>query len=70
MDSIRMAPLSGKDALKPGTSSNISDEVVEIGLFLPAHRAEALIALSRQRHQSVGQILRNLIDQAISNPAT
>lgn len=70
MEPTDMAPLNGKDAHEPGGFSRISDEVVEIGLFLPAHRAEALIALSRQRHQSVGQILRSLIDQAISNPGT
>ncbi len=64
-----MAPIYGRDSLKQGQTSFISDEVVEIGLLLPAHRAEALIALSRQRHQSVGQILRSLIDQAISNPS-
>ena len=64
-----MAPLNGRDAFKTGATPSISDEVVEIGLLLPAHRAEALIALSRQRHQSVGQILRTLIDQAISNPS-
>jgi len=63
-----MSPLCGIDANKTRTASRISDEVVEIGLFLPAHRAEALIALSRQRRQSVGQILRGLIDQAISPP--
>jgi hypothetical protein len=36
--------------------------VVEISLLLPANRAEALVALSRRRRESVGQILRRLID--------
>jgi hypothetical protein len=66
MEKICMAPLIGSDAAKSRIGGRISDDVVEIGLLLPAHRAEALIALSRQRHQSVGQILRGLIDQAIS----
>jgi hypothetical protein len=42
------------------------DDVVEINLLLPANRAEALLALSRQRRQSVGQILRQLIDRALT----
>jgi hypothetical protein len=61
-----MAPFLGTDATKSRTTPQISDDVVEIGLLLPAHRAEALLALSRQRHQSVGQLLRGLIDQAIT----
>jgi hypothetical protein len=40
-------------------------EVVEIPLLLPTARAEALVALSRKRQQSVGQILRQLIDRAL-----
>ncbi len=63
-----MAPFFGSDASKSRNHRGISDDVVEIGLFLPAHRAEALIALSRQRRQSVAQILRGLIDQAIATP--
>jgi len=41
-------------------------EVVEVPLLLTTQRAEALVALSRQRRQSVGQILRHLIDQALA----
>ena len=40
-------------------------EMVEIALLLPAKRAEALVALSRRRHETVGQILRALIDRAL-----
>ena len=61
-----MPPLFGSDAQTSRTTPRLADEVVEIGLFLPAHRAEALIALSRRRKQSVGQILRGLIDGAIA----
>lgn len=61
-----MAPLYGNDASKGCTTPRVSDDVVEIGLLLPANRAEALLALSRRRHQSVGHILRGLIDQALS----
>lgn len=67
MDRDAMAPMFSGDASQPRTTPRISDEVVEIGLFLPARRAEALIDLSRRRRQSVGQILRGLIDQAIAS---
>jgi hypothetical protein len=40
-------------------------EVVEISLLLPRSRVNALIELSRKKQQSVGQLLRSLIDQAI-----
>ena len=40
-------------------------EVVEIALLLPKKRAEALIELAHRRHQSVGQMLRGLIDRAV-----
>ena len=40
-------------------------DVVEIALLLPSNRAEALIDLARRRRQSVGQILRQLIDVAL-----
>jgi hypothetical protein len=43
----------------------MTDPIVEIGLLLPAKRAEALIALSRQRGQSVAQILRGLIEREL-----
>jgi hypothetical protein len=42
-------------------------DVVEIGLLLPASRVDALIELSRKKRQSVGQILRGLIDRELLN---
>jgi hypothetical protein len=69
MGILTMSHVFGSDAVKSGVSARLPDDVVEIGVFLPAHRAEALMALSRQRHQSVGQILRGLIDQVIAPPA-
>jgi hypothetical protein len=41
------------------------DEFVEIGLLLPKNRAAALLQLARDRHQTVGQILRQLVDRAL-----
>lgn len=45
------------------------DDVVEIGLLLPKNWANALIELSKRRQQSVGQILRHLIDRALTDDA-
>jgi hypothetical protein len=47
------------------TGSTVSPEVTEIGLLLPTSRVNALIELSRKKNQSVGQILRGLIDRAL-----
>jgi hypothetical protein len=42
-----------------------SDGVVEIGLLLPVQRAAALLRLAKDRHESVGQVLRKLIDREL-----
>jgi hypothetical protein len=49
----------------PQPSSDRTPDVVEIALLLPASRVHALIEMSRKKDQSVGQILRNLIEQAL-----
>ncbi len=59
-----MAPKLGYDAMPSRTVRR--DEVVELGLLLPANRAEALVVLAHQRQQSVGQFLRTLIDHALT----
>jgi hypothetical protein len=51
-------------------ASQMPSDVVEIGLLLPANWADSLIALSKQRHQSVGQILRGIIGDALHDTAT
>lgn len=56
-----------RDARFPGMDAE--NEVIEVPLLLTTQRAEALVALSRQRHQSVGQILRNLIDRELAEEA-
>ena len=58
-----MATSPGKAAFQPGRDD---DAVIEIPLLLPASRAEALVALSRSRRESVGQILRQMIDHALA----
>lgn len=50
----------------PSLFKDSASDVVEIALLLPTKRAEALIDLSRRRRQSVGQILRQLIDGALA----
>jgi uncharacterized protein with PIN domain len=62
-----MARLAGLDA--SNSRSPIAEDVIHVNLLLPAERAEALIAMSRRRQQSVGQILRNLIDREIASEA-
>ncbi len=56
----------GASALCRHTSS----DVVEIGLLLPTNWANALIELSKQRHQSVAQVLRSIIGSALHDCAS
>ena len=65
METPMMAPKVGSDALSLGMGRR--DDVVEVALLLPAQRAEALVALARKRRESVGQILRTLIDRALAS---
>jgi hypothetical protein len=58
-----MVAFPGTSAPEPG--SDEAPDVVEIGLLLPAEHVHALIELSRRKNQSVGQILRELIDRAL-----
>jgi hypothetical protein len=54
-------------ASKAGSSRH--DDIVEINLLLPSQWASDLIELSRERGQSVGQILRSMIGQALQEAA-
>ena len=51
------------------SSRSSTPDVIEIGLLLPTSRVNALIELSKKKHQSVGQILRGLIDRALLDGA-
>jgi hypothetical protein len=46
-----------------------SDDVVELGLLLPANRVAELLRLAQARQESVGQLLRKLIDRELSKSA-
>ena len=61
-----MAPILSESALKIGRTGG---EVVEVNLLLPVGRAEALIDLARRRRESVGQLLRRWIDEALTAEA-
>ena len=64
MNMVGFAQKQGSDAETFGKYGR--DEVVELAILLPAGRAEALVDLSRKRRESVAQILRGLIDQALA----
>lgn len=40
-------------------------EIVEVALLLPKRRADDLIDLAKRRRQSVGQVLRSLIEREV-----
>lgn len=50
-------------ASKPGSQRH--DDIVEVSLLLPSQWASDLMELSRERGESVGQILRSMIGQAL-----
>jgi hypothetical protein len=57
------------DTIAPNAGSWGTDGVVEINLLLPSEWAQDLIQLSRERRQSVGQILRSMIGHALHESA-
>jgi hypothetical protein len=57
------APIQGMYA--PDVGNHQTAGVVEINLLLPSQWADDLMALSRERQQSVGEILRSMIGQAL-----
>ncbi len=61
------ASMCNTAASKAGSSRH--DDIVEINLLLPSQWASDLIELSRERGQSVGQILRSMIGQALQEAA-
>jgi hypothetical protein len=67
---MSMITMTSKSAPAPNsTAANLGSfadqEVVEISLLLPAQWAQDLMVLSKQRRQSVGQILRSMIGHAL-----
>ena len=64
MNSTTIASIMGDNPSEPRHGE--SEGVVEIGLLLPAQRAAALLRLARDRRESVGQVLRKLIDRELA----
>jgi hypothetical protein len=63
-----MSPFGGSPAQTIGRSG--AGDVVEVGLLLPAAWADALLEMSKRRRESVGQILRSMIDRGIMDDRT
>lgn len=58
-----MPPFHGTSAKYLGSPSQ--GDVVEISLLLPTAWADALLEMSRRKRQSVGQIVRGMIDRGL-----
>jgi hypothetical protein len=67
MESTTIASLVTQSSTNP--THEEAEGVVEIGLLLPTKRAAALLRLARDRHESVGQVLRNMIERELARPA-
>jgi hypothetical protein len=67
MSTVALTPTaaSAPDLAAPFSGKNVTRDVVEIGLLLPADWAADLIELSKKRQQSVGQLLRTIIGRAL-----
>jgi hypothetical protein len=65
MNTHPIAALMGGSPANSGSQG--FDGVVEIGLLLPAKRAAALMTLAKDRQESVGQVLRTLIERELSD---
>src|SRR5262249_17128081 len=57
---LPMAPIQRMRASSLGSPP--MNDVIELSLLVPANKMEALMVLSQQRRETVGQILRQLID--------
>ena len=67
MSTLALSPNAAavSDLAAPLCRPTFPEDVVEIGLLLPAEWAVALIELSRRRHESVGQLIRTFIGRAL-----
>lgn len=67
METLTIASLLDESPRIP--SRDGFDGVVEIGLLLPTNRAAALMRLAKDRHETVGQILRKMIERELARTA-
>ena len=54
---------------RPDADAQGTENVVEIGLLLPTKRAAALLRLAKDRRESVGQVLRKMIERELAETA-
>ncbi len=68
MSSLALTPSStpGSSDSAPLLHSASPENVVEVGLLLPAEWATALIELSKKRQESVGQLIRTCIGRVLT----
>jgi hypothetical protein len=64
MDTNTVASMIGVS--RPDAMPQGAEGVVEIGLLLPTKRAAALLRLAQDRRESVGQVLRKLIERELA----
>lgn len=67
MDTSPKAPTIG--GLSPRKIEQAAHDVVEVGLLLPANRIVALLNLAKLRDETVGQMVRRLIDRELAAQA-
>lgn len=60
-----VASMSSEHEIVP--QIDLSEDVVEVGILLPANRAADLIQVARSRRESVGHLIRRLIDQELAS---
>jgi hypothetical protein len=72
MSTTAMGPPSASidNVAAPNLGNPGHDEVVEVTLLLPSRWASDLMDLARERHQSVGQIIRSMIGHALHEGAS
>lgn len=56
--------VSDQESLSP---ESCGEGVVEIGILLPANRAADLIRIAKSRQESVGHMLRKMIDRELAS---
>ena len=62
-----VSALTGK--LPVEKAEQLAHDIIEVGLLLPANRMAALLDLARTRDETVGQMVRRLIDRELAAQA-
>jgi len=72
MSTIAIGPPSASigNVAAANLGNSAHGDVVEVSLLLPSEWANDLMDLARERRQSVGQIIRSMIGQALDESAS